>query len=111
LCLSKGEVTKRKGHPAAALARRPARQVREAGPGFSTGLLPRRKGIAILGLARCAALSSPPHRRRGAPGTAGAHRARQKPRQKPSAGSLPPPSHACRGGVGWGALAVAVVSA
>src|SRR6185437_13927430 len=84
LCLSKGEVTKRKGHPAAALARRPARQVREAGPGFSTGLLPRRKGIAILGDARCAALPSPPHRRREAPGTAGAHRARQKPEQKPS---------------------------
>ena len=53
--------------PRLALAGPPARQVREAGPGFSSGLLPARKGEAIPGLARCAAFPSPPHRRPGAP--------------------------------------------
>jgi len=53
--------------PRLALAGHPARQVREAGPGFSSGLLPARKGESILGLARCAAWSSPPHCRPGAP--------------------------------------------
>src|SRR6185312_10183717 len=53
--------------PRLALAGRPARQVREAGPGFSSGLLPARKGVAVHGNARCAASSSPPHRRPRAP--------------------------------------------
>jgi len=68
--------------PRLALAGHPARQVREAGPGFSSGhratapalpqlghpcpRLPARKGESIHGLARCAAWSSPPHRRPGA---------------------------------------------
>ena len=57
------------GHPCP----RHARQVREPGSGFSSGLLPARKGVAILGNARCAALSAPPHRRTGAPGRATGH--------------------------------------
>ena len=66
-CVAKRKVTQREGHPDAALSGRPALRVREARPGFSTGLLPGRKGIALLGDARCAALSSTPHRRIGAP--------------------------------------------
>jgi hypothetical protein len=38
-CLSKREVPKRKRHPAWRLPGIHARQVREPGPGFSTGLL------------------------------------------------------------------------
>jgi len=38
-----------------ALVGHPAQQVREPGPGFSSGLLPARKGVAIPGNARCAA--------------------------------------------------------
>jgi len=37
------------------------------GRAFRAGILPARKGLAILGKARYAASSSPPHRRRGAP--------------------------------------------
>src|SRR6185503_20895305 len=61
------ESNQRERPPRLALAGHPARQVRETGPGFSSGLLPARKGEVIRGLARCAALSSPPHRRPGAP--------------------------------------------
>jgi len=61
------ESNQRERPPRLALAGRPARQVREAWPGFSSGLLPARKGEAIRGLARCAAWSSPLHRRPGAP--------------------------------------------
>jgi len=67
LLLVQKRSSQEKTTPRLALAGRPARQVREAGPGFSSGLLPARKGEAIRGLARCAALSSPPHRRPGAP--------------------------------------------
>jgi hypothetical protein len=67
LCVAKEKGTKEKGHPGWRLPSIHGRQVREAGPGFSSGLLPARKGEAIPGLARCAALSSPPHRRPGAP--------------------------------------------
>ncbi len=88
LCLSKREVTKRKRHPAAPLSGHPALRVRESGPGFSSGLLPARKGVAIPGNARCAALSSPPHRRRGAPGKAArSKRAEATARAKPKAQS------------------------
>ena len=45
----------KRGHPASALSGPPARKVRESGPGFSSGLLPARKGVAILGNARYAA--------------------------------------------------------
>jgi hypothetical protein len=50
------------GHPCP----RHGRQVREAGPGFSTGLLSGRKG-ADIPVGSPAGLSSPPHRRTGAP--------------------------------------------
>ena len=95
--------------PRLALAGPPARQVREAGPGFSSGLLPARKGEAILGLARCAAFSSPPHRRPGAPEKqARIVRARSTGNSRmPRSCSSSSPSPACRGGLGWGAPASA----
>jgi len=68
--------------PRLALAGRPARQVREAGPGFSSGLLPARKGESIPGLARCAASSSPPHRRPGAPDKAARSCAQKQQQQQ-----------------------------
>ncbi|AND67651.1 hypothetical protein ATSB10_01970 [Dyella thiooxydans] len=46
-CLSKREVTKRKRHPAWRLPPIHGRQVREAGSGFSTGLLSGRKVIGV----------------------------------------------------------------
>ncbi len=49
------ESNQRERPPRLALAGLPARQVRESGPGFSSGLLPARKGVAIPGNARCAA--------------------------------------------------------
>jgi hypothetical protein len=54
-CVAKRKVTKREGHPDAALSGHPALRVREAGPGFSSELVPARKGESIHGLARCAA--------------------------------------------------------
>ena len=72
------ESNQRERPPRLALAGLRARQVRESVPGFSSGLLPARKGVAIHGDARCAAFSSPTHRRPGAPGKAGAHPARQR---------------------------------
>ncbi len=61
------ESNQRERPPRLALSGHPALRVRESVPGFSSGLLPARKGEPIRGLARCAALSSPPHRRPGAP--------------------------------------------
>jgi len=55
LCVAKEKVTKEKGHPAWRLPPIHGRQVREPGPGFSSGLLPARKGIDIPVDARCAA--------------------------------------------------------
>jgi len=55
LCVAKEKVTKEKGHPAWRLPPIHGRQVRESGPGFSTGLLPWRKGVDILVDSRCAA--------------------------------------------------------
>ncbi len=54
-CVAKRKVTKREGHPAWRLPPIHGRQVRESGSGFSSGLLPARKGVAIPGNARCAA--------------------------------------------------------
>jgi hypothetical protein len=71
-CLSKREVPKRKRHPAWRLPPILGRQVRELGPGFSTGLLSGRKGVDIP-VDSPAGLSSPPHRRTGAPGRAARH--------------------------------------
>jgi hypothetical protein len=111
-CVAKRKVTQREGHPAAALAGHPARQVREPWPGFSAGLPARSKrhrppwrcplrGLVVHG--------SPPPR---GPGKAGALPARQKQQQQRSPASLQAvaPSPACRGG-GWGALDLAVASA
>src|SRR5690348_15349839 len=66
-CVAKRKVTQREGHPDAALSGHPALRVREAWSGFSSGLLSARKGVALHGNARCAAWSSTPHRRIGAP--------------------------------------------
>jgi hypothetical protein len=55
LCVLKEKVAKEKEHPEAALSAHPALRVREPGSGFSSGLLPARKGESIPGLARCAA--------------------------------------------------------
>jgi hypothetical protein len=46
-CVAKRKVTKREGHPAWRLPPILGRQVRELGPGFSTGLLSWRKGVDI----------------------------------------------------------------
>jgi len=54
-CVAKRKVTKREGHPAAALAGLlPGKSVRR-GRAFRAGILPARKGEPIHGLARCAA--------------------------------------------------------
>jgi|GEM_PF-2137809 len=109
LLLVQKRSSQEKTTPRLALAGLPARQAREAGPGFSSGLLPARKGVAVHGNARCAALSSPPHRRPGAP----QEQARiVRARSDSNSGALracgsPSPSPACRGGLGWGALASA----
>ena len=109
LLLVQKRSSQEKTTPGLALAGLPARQAREAGPGFSSGLLPARKGVAVHGNARCAALSSPPHRRPGAP----QEQARiVRARSDSNSGALracgsPSPSPACRGGLGWGALASA----
>jgi len=55
LCVPKEKVAKEKGHPGWRFPSIHGRKVREVGPGFSSGLLPARKGVAILGNARCAA--------------------------------------------------------
>jgi hypothetical protein len=95
--------------PRLALAGPPARQVREAGPGFSSGLLPARKGESIPGLARCAASSSPPHRRPGAPEEQARFlRARNNSKSGvPRICKTSSPSPACREGSGWSGIASA----
>ena len=67
LCVLKEKVTKEKEHPTWRLPGiLPGKSV-SRGRAFRAGILPARKGLAILGKARYAASSSPPHRRRGAP--------------------------------------------
>ena len=54
-CVAKRKVTKREGHPGWRLPGvLPGKSVRR-GPGFSSGLLSARKGVALPGNARCAA--------------------------------------------------------
>jgi hypothetical protein len=72
-CLSKREVPKRKRPPAWRLPPIHGRQVRESGPGFSSGLLPARKGVAIPGNARCAACRPRLTAAQGTPGRAAGH--------------------------------------
>jgi hypothetical protein len=55
LLLVQKRSTQEKTTPRLALAGPPARQVREAGPGFSTGLLSGRKGVDLPVDSRCAA--------------------------------------------------------
>ena len=72
-CVAKRKVTKREGHPAWRLPPIRGRQVREPGPGFSTGhpaLAKRSRHPCRLPLRD---LSSPSHRRTGAPGRAAGH--------------------------------------
>jgi hypothetical protein len=57
-----------------ALAGHPARQVREPGPGFSTGLLSGRKGVDIPVDSRCAAFRPRLTAAQGTPGRAAGHR-------------------------------------
>jgi hypothetical protein len=73
-CLSKREVPKRKRPPAWRLPGIHGRQVRESGPGFSSGLLPARKGVAIPGNARYAAYRPRLTAAQGTPGRAAGHR-------------------------------------
>ena len=73
LCVAKEKVTKEKGHPAWRLPPIHGRQVREPGPGFSIGhpaLAKRSRHPCRLPLR---GLSTPPHRRTGAPGRAAGH--------------------------------------
>ena len=60
----------KRGAPRLALAGHPVRQVRESGAGFSSGLLPARKGESIHGLARCAACRPRFTAAQGTPGRA-----------------------------------------
>jgi hypothetical protein len=72
-CVAKRKVTKREGHPTWRLSPVPGRQVREPGPGFSTGhpaLAKRSRPPCRLPLR---GLSTPSHRRTGAPGKAAGH--------------------------------------
>src|SRR6185312_6507373 len=74
LCVAKEKDNQRERPPRLALAGHPARQVREPGPGFSTGhpaLAKRSRHPCRLPLR---GLSSPTHRRTGAPGRAARHR-------------------------------------
>jgi len=73
-CLSKREVPKRKRHPAWRLPPIHGRQVREPGPGFSTGLLSGRKGVDIHVDSRCAACRPRLTAAQGTPGRAAGHR-------------------------------------
>ena len=73
LCVAKEKVTQEKGHPAWRLPGIPARQVREPGQGFSTA----RPCTGEKESASCQfplrGLSTPTHRRTGAPGRAAGH--------------------------------------
>jgi len=72
-CVAKRKVTKREGHPTWRLPGIHARQVREPAPGFSTGhpaLAKRNRHPCRLPLR---GLSTPSHRRTGAPGRAAVH--------------------------------------
>src|SRR6185312_15574244 len=74
LCVAKEKDNQRERPPRLALAGHPARQVREPGPGFSTGhpaLAKRSRHPCRLPLR---GLSSPTHRRTGVPGRAAGHR-------------------------------------
>ena len=64
------ESNQREGHPASALSGRPARKVRDSGPGFSNGHPVRAKRRCHPWQRPLRGLSAPPRRCRGAPGRA-----------------------------------------
>ena len=82
------ESNPRERPPRLALAGLPARQVHEAWPGFSTGLLSWRKGVGFLPTPLWA-FSSMPHRRTGAPSRA----ARSCAHSSASTGGRESPQH------------------
>ena len=82
----KEKVTKEKGHPAWRLPPIHGRQVREPGPGFSSGHPARSKRRAHPWTRPLRGLSTPPHRRARDPGRAAGHRgphSSEKPKQQP----------------------------
>ena len=72
-CVAKRKVTKREGHPAWRLPPIHARQVREPGPGFSTAHPCAGEKESASCRFPLRGLSSPSHRRTGAPGRAAVH--------------------------------------
>ncbi len=72
-CVAKRKVTKREGHPAWRLPGIHARQVREPGPGFSTAHPCAGEKESASCRFPLRGLSSPTHRRTGAPGRAAGH--------------------------------------
>ncbi|CAM0997798.1 hypothetical protein EJMOOK_03920 [Rhodanobacter sp. Root179] len=80
----------KRGHPASALSGRPARKVREPGPGFSNGHPVRAKRSRHPCRLPLRGLSTPPRRCRGAPGRAAGHRGphfSEEPDQEQSCGN------------------------
>jgi hypothetical protein len=73
LCVAKEKVTKEIRPPRLALVGHPAQQVREPGPGFSNGHPARAKRSRHPCRLPLRGLSTPPHRRTGAPGRAAGH--------------------------------------
>ncbi len=73
-CLSKREVTKRKRHPAWRLLGILPNKSVSRGRAFRAGIVPARKGVAILGNARCAACRPRLTAAQGTPGRAAGHR-------------------------------------
>jgi hypothetical protein len=73
LCVAKEKVTKEKGHPAWRLPPIHGRQVRESGPGFSTAHPCAGEKESASCRFPLRGLSTPPHRRTGAPGRAAGH--------------------------------------
>jgi hypothetical protein len=69
----KRKITKEKGHPAWRLPPIHGRQVREPGPGFSNGHPARAKRSRHPCRLPLRGLSTPTHRRTGAPGRAAGH--------------------------------------
>jgi hypothetical protein len=72
-CVAKRKVTKREGHPAWRLPPILGRQVRELGPGFSTAHPCAGEKESASCRFPLRGLSSPAHRRTGAPGRAAGH--------------------------------------
>ncbi len=74
LCVAKEKVTKEKGHPAWRLLGILPNKSVSRGRAFRAGIVPARKGVAILGNARCAACRPRLTAAQGTPGGAAGHR-------------------------------------